>query len=98
MKIRFLEVAETELDDAVNFYNRESPGLGDRFLAEILDVLDRVAQFPSAWHPCSKRTRRCRTKRFPYGVIYRPDGDEILVVAVANLHREPEYWEDRLQK
>jgi len=42
-----------------------------------------------------KNTRRCRTKRFPYGLIYRCKGDEILIVAVAHLHRRPGYWHDR---
>jgi len=98
MKIRFLEIAEVELGEAVKFYNREVPCLGDQFLTEVLNALDRIARFPSAWHPCSKRTRRCQTKRFPYGVIYRHTQDEILVVAIANLHREPAYWEDRLRK
>lgn len=28
MKIRFLRVAQQELDEAVDYYNREVPGLG----------------------------------------------------------------------
>jgi plasmid stabilization system protein ParE len=84
------------LDDAIVYYNYESPGLGDEFLTEILSVLNRIAQFPEACHSSSKRTRRCQTRRFPYGVIYQYRGDKILVVAVANLHRKPEYWEDRI--
>lgn len=96
MRIRFLEIAEIELDEAVRFYNHELPGLGDEFLTEIMQTLDRIARFAEAWHPCSKRTRRCQTRRFPYGIIYRHKDDEILVIAVANLHRKPDYWEDRL--
>ncbi|MCP4267897.1 MAG: type II toxin-antitoxin system RelE/ParE family toxin [Candidatus Brocadiaceae bacterium] len=96
MKIRFLDIAQSELDDAIVYYNYESSGLGDEFLTEILSALNRIAQFPKAWHSSSKRTRRCQTRRFPYGVIYQYRGDEILVVAVANLHRKPEYWGDRI--
>ncbi len=96
MKIRFLAVAEIELDEAVEYYNHESPGLGSEFLAEILHALDRIARFPEAWHPCSRRTRRYLTRRFPYGVIYQQRPDAILVVAIANLHRKPDYWQDRL--
>ena len=96
MRIRFLEIAEIELDEAVRFYNQELPGLGDEFLTEIMQTLDRIARFPEAWHPCSKRTRRSQTRRFPYGIIYRHKDDEILVIAVANLHRKPDYWQDRL--
>lgn len=77
MRIRFLEIAEIELDEAVRFYNHELPGLGDEFLAEIVHALDRIA-------------------RFPYGVIYRHKENEILVIAVANLHRKPDYWQDRV--
>ncbi|SRR6266566_3038537 len=98
MKIQFLEIAQKELDDAVSYYNQESGGVGDRFLAEVLNALDRIAKFPEAWHPCSNRTRRCLIKRFPYGIIYRHSNDDILVVAIAHLHREPEYWENRLRR
>jgi plasmid stabilization system protein ParE len=95
MKINFLEIAQKELDDAVDYYNYESPGLGDVFLTEVLKTLERIAEFPEAWHPCSKRTRRSQTRRFPYGVIYQVRELEILIVAVANLHREPDYWVNR---
>lgn len=95
MKINFLEIAQKELDDAVDYYNYESPGLGDVFLTEVLKTLERIAEFPEAWHPCSKRTRRAQTRRFPYGVIYQVRELEILIVAVANLHREPDYWVNR---
>ncbi|MCK8600456.1 type II toxin-antitoxin system RelE/ParE family toxin [Desulfoferrobacter suflitae] len=96
MRIRFLEIAEIELDEAIQYYNYEVAGLGDDFLTEVLKTLDRIVRFPEAWHPCSKRTRRCQTRRFPYGIIYQIRNAEILVIAIANLHREPDYWEDRV--
>ena len=96
MKIRFLEVAQIELDDAIEYYNYEASGLGNEFLAEVLNALDRIGKFPEAWHPCSRRTRRCQTRRFPYGIIYQIRETEILVVAIANLHRKPDYWQDRI--
>ncbi len=33
MKIQFLKIAQMELDDAIEYYNSEVPGLGDAFLA-----------------------------------------------------------------
>lgn len=36
--------------------------------------------------------RRCQMRRFPYGIIYEPAASEIIIIAVAHLHREPEYW------
>lgn len=96
MRIRFLEIAEIELDEAIQYYNSKALGLGDDFLTEVLKALDRIARFPESWHPCSKRTRRCQTRRFPYGIIYQIRRDEILVIAIADLHRKPGYWENRV--
>ena len=96
MRIRFLEIAKIELDEAIQYYNHEAHGLGEDFLSEVLKVLNRIAKFPHAWHTCSKRTRRCQTRRFPYGIIYQIRKAEILIVAIANLHRKPGYWKDRL--
>jgi hypothetical protein len=42
------------LDDAIEYYNNEAAGLGDAFLTEVLNTLDRIGVFPEAWHPCSK--------------------------------------------
>ena len=97
MKIHFLEIAQIELDEAIQYYNDESSGLGENFLAEVLNALDRIGEFPDAWHLCSKRTRRCQTRRFPYGIIYQVRKTEILIVAIAHLHRKPDYWKDRIQ-
>lgn len=96
MRITFLEIAQIELDEAIEYYNYEVPGLGDAFLTEVLNAIDRIGGFPEAWRPCSKRTRRCQTRRFPYGVIYQIRGQEILILAIANLHRKPGYWKDRI--
>ena len=96
MKINFLEIAQIELDDAIEYYEYQLPGIGDAFLEDILKALDRIGKFPEAWHPFSERTRRCRTQRFPYGIIYQIRDQEILVVAIANLHRRPDYWKDRI--
>ena len=34
----------------------------------------------------------------PFGVVYRASGVELLVVALANSRRKPEYWADRDQQ
>ncbi len=98
MKIRFLDVAQQELDEAITYFNNEVPDLGNDFLAEVLKALDRIGNHPLAWHPCSVRTRRCLLQRFPYGVIYQVLEKEIIVIAIACLHRQPEYWQDRIKK
>ncbi len=96
MQIKFLRTAQQELDQAIEYYNFELKGLGKIFLEEVLSALDRIGSFPDAWGKCSKRTRRCLTRRFPYGIIYQIRDDHILIIAVSNLHRKPDYWQERV--
>ena len=58
--------------------------MGDEFAAEVLNAINRIVTHPEAWTELSKRTRRCRTNRFPYSIIYQIRDDRILVVAVAH--------------
>ena len=97
MNVRVLEVARQELDEAVSYYNSQVAGLGDAFLLEAVAAIERIRQFPDAWHPLGENLRRCRLRRFPYGLIYHADNTGILVVAVAHTHRRPGYWRDRLK-
>lgn len=54
MKIQLLEAAKVELDEAIDYYNHEAPGLGEEFLIEILNVFGRIDKYPEAWHPLSQ--------------------------------------------
>ncbi len=98
MKVRFLEVAQQEFDEAVGYYDAEASGLGEVFLSEVVTAIGRVRRHPKAWSMLGGGLRRCRTRRFPYGLIYHADDDEILIVAIANLHREPTYWRHRIMR
>ncbi len=98
MQIRLLDIAQIEFDEAIEYYNSASVGLGDSFLLEVLNAIERIEHFPPAWHLFSKNTRRCQLHRFPYGIIYQILDTEILIVAIANLHRKPDYWKERLKK
>ena len=96
MKIRFLKIAQVELDSAVDYYNSERRGLGYEFLWEVCAAIDRIKEFPEAWQPYYKESRRCLIRRFPYGVIYQNIDNLIVIIAVANLHREPDYCIERI--
>ena len=95
MRVRFLEPARQELDETISYYNTELAGLGEAFLLEVLSAIERIRQYPKAWRSLTKNARRCQLKRFPYGLIYEADEAEVLIIAVANLHRRPGYWRSR---
>lgn len=98
MTVRLLSCAEVELDDAIAWYDAQVPGLGRTFLLEVLRICRLIEQFPDAWHPLTPELRRCRLARFPYGVIYAKEQVDIVIVAVAHLHRAPRYWKSRVQR
>ncbi len=53
MKIRFLDIAQYELDEAIRYYNLERPSLGDEFLAEVLRAREKITydfRIPSSGH------------------------------------------------
>lgn len=97
MNVEFLQPAEVEFIDAITYYNLQGEGLGYEFAAEVKRTLGRIIQYPDAWSPLSKRTRRCRTSRFPYGLIYQVREETILIVAVMHLHKHPASWKSRLR-
>ena len=96
MQLEFLKVAEIEFNEAIEYYNQQSEGLGFEFAGEVKKTLERIIQFPEAWAKLSNRTRRCRTNRFPFGIIYQIRSDKIVILAVMHMHRHPESWRGRL--
>ena len=91
---RFTSSALSELREAALYYDQQEIGLGASFLDEIDAAIDRILRFPYAWHPMSTRTRRCRTHRFPFGLLYQIRSDEILITAVMDLRRDPQRWRE----
>ena len=98
MKAVLAEAARQELADAVAYYRAQDHALADSFLNEFLAAVARIEEYPDAWQPLSANTRRCRLRRFPYGLVYRASGETALIIAVTHLHREPDYWGDRQQQ
>lgn len=94
--IRFLLPAETELREAARYYEMQSPGLGDAFLDKVDSAVAAICAHPRSWPLVRGKVRRRLVYRFPYGLLYREDADEIVVLATMHLHRHPDYWLDRL--
>lgn len=96
MEFRFTSAAVTELTEATLYYEQRENGLGTAFLNEIEATVERIRHHPAAWHQLSPRTRRCRTHRFPFGLIYQIRTGEILITSVMDLRRNPARWKDLL--
>jgi toxin ParE2 len=95
MTYRLLAVAEAELAEAVFWYEGQASGLGEEFLDEFESVMDRIVAFPEAWMRVGLRHRRCLFRRFPFAVLYNHSKEEIRVVGVIDLRRDPLRIQDR---
>ncbi len=97
MRVRFLAAASKEFSNAVSYYDSQKDGLGDEFAEEVWRTISRIVSHPLAWQRLSERTRRCLTKRYPYGVLYQERSDSILIIAVMHLRRHPQSWRGSVQ-
>ena len=103
LRVRFDPAALDELHIADEWYERASPGLGTEFLAEVWDVIDRVATWSAAPGPihipsASTGVRRAALRRFSYGIVYVVVDDVLWIVAVAHNRRRPGYWQGRVDE
>jgi plasmid stabilization system protein ParE len=95
MRIEFSPEATTEFSDGVNYYERQMPGLGARFRADVRAALSRLRQWPLATQVERGEIRRMLLSRFPYKLLYSVESDHIYILALAHLHRAPAYWVER---
>ena len=95
MRFYFHELAQTEFDRAIEYYEECLPGLGLEFAQEVHATIIRIMKYPNAWTPLSRNTRRCLVNRFPFGVVYQVKSDDLHIIAVADLRHRPEYWLNR---
>ncbi len=98
MTVRFLAEAETELDEAVAYYEAQSSGLGRVFALVVRDGVARIEDYPKAWQRIGPRVRRYLINRFPYAIVDADLPEENVIVAVMHLHRRPDYWRKRLDQ
>jgi plasmid stabilization system protein ParE len=89
------ESAAEDLIGAAVFYESRETDLGNEFLEELSQSFERIIKSPFAYSSYFDEYRRYLMGRFPYSVVYRIEGHQILVFAVAHLHRQPGYWRAR---
>ena len=76
--------------------SERSPRAAQRFLADVDDAVRLLLRFPRLGFPLRDNLRRLLLKVFPYRIIYRVEGEEIVVYAVAHVRRRPGYWRQRV--
>jgi plasmid stabilization system protein ParE len=94
---RFTKQARSELLGQTAYYEAIEKGLGARFRSEVEATAHRAAVYPLHGKPSAAGTRRRLVTDFPFSVVYTEEEYGVLIHAVADSRRVPEYWLSRLQ-
>jgi toxin ParE1/3/4 len=98
MNSEFLPEAAEEFREAVRYYEKEAPGVGLRFVAEVRRGVTFITENPYAATGVGSGIRRKILKHFPYSLLYAVESELILIVAVAHQKRRPRYWRGRVEE
>src|SRR6266536_1272325 len=94
--VEYLPGARLDVEESAVWYERQQPGVGDRFQAAVALPERKLQRHPLLGTPHRRNTRKWRVTRFPHSIIYREESGRILIVAVAHAKRRGDYWDYRV--
>jgi plasmid stabilization system protein ParE len=97
-KVSTRRSAKADIRNAVNWYRQQHPSLGKDFLEKVKTVLQSLEQTPRRHQLIHGNIRRALLERFPYGVYYSVENQEVEVIGVFHLRRSPTVWQQRIDR
>jgi toxin ParE1/3/4 len=94
--VRLLPDAKAEMAAAVDWYEQQRTGLGSAFISRVREVIDRISATPQMHGQVYQDIRKAIVRQFPYLVLYRIEGPEVIVVAIFHSARDPNIWQARV--
>lgn len=94
----FHREADAEYVAAAEYYAGLSPELGARFHDELERLITEACAHPRLYRRVRGEIRRHFRAVFPYGILFEDRPDHVRILAVMNLHRDPDYWMHRREK
>jgi len=95
-RIRFVKEALFDVEDIVIWYEEQRIGLSYDFELCLEAGLHEISRNPDAFQKKYKNIKIRFISRFPYGIHYRFEKDEIVVIGVFHTSRSPKNWSIRL--
>jgi len=80
--------AEADLRKAWMWYESQRAGLGDELLIEIRAAIRLLETDPERRPSYYRDFRRLLTRRFPYKLFYRVEGERVIVFRILHAKRE----------
>ena len=87
MRVEYHPDTVADLNDSIDYYDRQRVGLGSELRDEIYKAVDRIVANPLINHRIEGEIRRSFVHRFPFSVLYRLVDDETIRILVIRHHR-----------
>jgi plasmid stabilization system protein ParE len=87
--------AQTDIRDALNWYNHIQTHLRVRLADDIDGLLDRLGQWPLQFPVILRDVRRAVLNRFPYALYFFIEPETVVVIAFLHTSRNPTLWQTR---
>ena len=97
MNVRILDEAEQDLIDGFRFYEVQDSGLGEYFLDSLFSDIDSLHLYAGV-HSTHFGYNRLLSRRFPFAVYYKIEGETANVWAVLDCRQDPAKIAARLTK
>ena len=96
MRRGLVERRRAELMDAHDWYEAKLRGLGTRFLDQVEITILRLQENPQQFPMVFQDVHRALLRKYPYGLFFRVEISEIVVIACFHGSRDPRRWERRI--
>lgn len=84
--------AQLEVQEAFQYYEAKSEGLGFEFMRSLDAALQFLRRNPLAYQKIYKETRRVLLRKFPYALFYIAEENRIIVIACFHQKRSEIDW------
>jgi hypothetical protein len=95
MKISIDVLANKEFNDAIDWYENQSEGLGKRFKKAVINQIKKITKNPNWFLIEADNIYKAYIPKFPYKILFSIDKDMVTIWAIAHMHRKPWYWKSR---
>jgi plasmid stabilization system protein ParE len=87
-----------DLEEAITWYENESPGLGKRFFKSFVDAKENIVAHPTAYINVTPTVKRILLKNFPYKLFYTIAENTIYIIGVAHAKRSNAFIRRKLKQ
>ena len=96
-KLIIKPVVWLDLDEAIEWYEKESPGLGKRFIKNFEEAKEKILKQPTAYSNVTPEVRRILLKNFPYKIFYHFSAYTVFIIGLAHTKRSKAFIRRKLK-